>query len=366
MNTTLAGALPRGLTFLWPSLLWLLLLLPLSILVYLVIIRYKRRRVSAHGGLSVMQGAGAVRPSWLRRHLPPFLMLLGLAAMLIAVARPNAVVLMPFKDQTIILAMDASLSMRAGDVAPSRVEAAQAAAKAFILDQPADTRIGLVTFAATASVVQPPTLNREDVIAAIDRYKLQKGTAIGSAILVSLGVLFPDMDIDLRPGSRRARNGESGNRGAGERARAPRPTDEKKVAPAEPGSHSSAVIVLLTDGQSTVGPEPAEAAKLAAEKGVRVYTIGVGTPVGEVIEGEGWRVRVKLDEAVLKQVSATTRGEYFQAGNDREIRRIYEGLKSRFVLEKKQTEVSSLMSAIAAALVLLSATLSLRWFSRIL
>ncbi len=368
VKSQIAGWLPAGLAFQWPTLLWLLALVPLSMLVYLLILRAKRRRALAFASLALVRGAGTVRRSWLRRHLPPFLLLLGLVAMLTAVARPTAVVLMPFKNQTIVLAMDASLSMRAGDVEPSRVEAAQVAAKDFIRQQPGDTRIGLVTFAATASVVQPPTLNREDVVAAIERYKLQKGTAIGSAILVALGVLFPDEDVDLRAGGQRPRAGEARAGGGGERSRAdPLAGREKKPhEPVEPGSHTSAVIVLLTDGQSTVGPEPAEAAKLAAEYGVRVYTIGIGTPAGEVIEGEGWKVRVKLDEAVLKNVAATTRGEYFQAGTGSELSRIYEGLKSRFVLEKKQTEVSSLLSAIAALLVLMSAGLSLAWSNRIL
>lgn len=371
VKSQLAGWLPGGLSFLWPSLLWLLLLIPLSMIVYLVVLRGKRRRARAFGSLAIVQGAGIVKRSWLRRHLPPMLMLFGLVAMLVAVARPTAVVLMPFKNQTIVLAMDSSLSMRAGDVEPSRIEAAQLAAKTFIGEQPADTRIGLVSFAATASVVQPPTLNRADVVAAIDRHKLQKGTAIGSAILVALGVLFPDEDFELKPGKERSRPGESGANAPGkapaERLRSNGlPAGEKRHEPVEPGSYSSAVIVLLTDGQSTVGPDPAEAAKLAAEYGVRIYTIGVGTPGGEVIEGEGWKVRVKLDEGVLRSVAATTRGEYFQAGSGSELRRIYEGLKSRFVLEKKQTEVSALLSALAALLVLLSAGLSLSWNNRVL
>ena len=349
-------------TFLWPTLLWLLAALPLLPLAYWLILRRKRRQALAFGSLTLVRGAGTSR--W-RRHLPPLLYFVAIALMMTAVARPTAVVYQPFRNQTIMLVMDTSLSMRAGDVEPSRMEAAQGAARRFIEDQPADTRIGVVSFAATASVVQPPTLERADVLAAIDRFKLQKGTAIGSGILVALSVLFPEADYDLRasrPGSR------PGDPAAGAR-RKPESGDAaaaKKPEPVEPGSNTSAVIVVLTDGQSTVGPEPAEAAKLAAERGVRVYTVGVGTAAGQVIEGEGWKVRVKLDEAALKTVASTTHGEYFHADSAKDLKQIYQVLNSRFVLEKKQTEISSLFSAAAAALALLSGFLSLFWFNRVL
>ena len=133
-----------------------------------------------------------------------------------------------------------------------------------------------------------------------------------------------------------------------------------------PGSYNSAAIILLTDGQTTTGPDPVDAARLAAERGVRVYTVGVGTPKGEIIGAEGWSMRVRLDEDALKNISNVTRGEYFYAGNALELKRIYETMRSRMVLETKKTEVTAIFAAAAAALVVLAAGLSLAWFNRIL
>ncbi len=357
-------------TFVWPQLLWLLVTVPMLAVLYGVLIRRRRRQTAAFSGLRYVAGppgsaAGAApgRLPWYRRLLPFALFLLALTALFAAAARPTAVVLVPRLNQTILLALDASLSMRASDVKPSRLEALQKAARAFIEAQPSDTRIGIVTFAATAAVIQTPTTSRDDVLSAIERMKLQKGTAIGSAILVALGVLFPDSDFEQRLA-------QSMGQGRGRPPAAPASrtgdSDRPRFEPVEPGSYDSAAIVVVTDGQSTVGPPPAEVAKLAAERGVKVYTIGVGTAGGEVIEGEGWKVRVKLDESVLKDVATQTRGEYHQAESARELDRIYRDLGTRFVLEKKETEITAWFTAAGAALALLAAALSLRRHNRIL
>src|SRR6266567_3402675 len=171
-------------TFLWPEMLWLLLIVPLLVAGYFYLLRRKQESALRYASLSMVKEAiGAQR---FRRHIPPLLFLLALIAMLVAVARPAAVVTLPSQHQTIILAMDVSGSMRAVDVQPNRISAAQAAAKAFVAEQPSNVRIGVVSFAATASVVQTPTQNRDDIVAAIDRFQLQRGTAIGSGIIVSL------------------------------------------------------------------------------------------------------------------------------------------------------------------------------------
>ena len=290
--------------------------------------------------------------------MPPILFLLALAAMLLVIARPAAVVSLPSQHETIILSMDVSGSMRAKDVEPDRLTAAQAAAKAFISDQPRTTRIGIVAFAGTASLVQAPTQNREDLLAAIDRFQLQRATAIGSGILVALKALFPDVEFDLRSANPRV-------------AAAPRPLPgrepDKAAAKSEPpGSYKSAAIILLTDGQATTGPDPIEAARMAAERGVRIFTVGVGTPSGEILVGEGWSMRVRLDEESLKTIANLTGGEYFYAGTAVDLKRIYRSLNSRFVLEKKETEISALFAAAAALLATGSALLSLAWFNRIL
>jgi Ca-activated chloride channel homolog len=296
-----------------------------------------------------------------RRHLPPLLFLLALIAMIFAIARPAAVVTLPSQHQTIILAMDVSGSMRATDVQPNRISAAQAAAKAFVAEQPSNVRIGVVAFAGTASVVQAPTQNREDVIAAIDRFQLQRATAIGSGIIVSLATIFPEAGIDVSS-FLYGRNSSARGVPIDQASK----TDKPAFKPVPPGSYTSAAIILLTDGQRTTGPDSIEAARMAADRGVRVFTVGFGTKNGGSIGFEGWSMRVRLDEETLKAIADITRGEYFFAGTATDLKKVYQSLNSRLVLEKKQTEIGALFSAAAAVIALVSALLSVLWFNRIL
>jgi len=346
--------------FLWPEALVLLLLVPLVAVLYVWLLARRKRVAVRYANLPLIREAMGRGPGW-RRHVPPLLFLLALACMLLAVARPTAVVTLPSQHKTVVLAMDVSGSMRATDVQPNRLVAAQEAAKAFIADQPPFTRIGIVSFAGTAALVQPPTQSREDLIAAIDRFQLQRATAIGSGIIVSLAAIFPDAGIDISQFS-----GGRDRRGAA--LDEPKQAEKEKAAvkPVPPGSYPSAVIILLTDGQRTTGPDPLEAAKLAADRGVRVFTVGIGTKEGEVIGFEGWSMRVRLDEDTLKQVANITQGEYFYAGTAVDLKKVYENLNSRLVLEKKETEVSALFAGAGALLALVAAALSVFWFHRIL
>jgi Ca-activated chloride channel family protein len=123
---------------------------------------------------------------------------------------------------------------------------------------------------------------------------------------------------------------------------------------------------MMTDGQRTTGPDPVEIAKLAAERGVRVYTVGFGTAKGEVIGFEGWSFRVRLDEDTLKQVALMTRGEYFFAGTATDLKKVYQALNSKLSLEKRETEITAIVAAIAGFFTLLAGLLSLLWFNRIL
>jgi Ca-activated chloride channel family protein len=250
--------------------------------------------------------------------------------------------------------------MRAADVEPSRLVAAQDAAKAFLADLPRGVRVGVVSFAAAAAVVQPPTHNREDIVAAIDRFQPQRGTAIGSGIILSLATIFPEAGIDVSASiyERSAPRPSPLDPG--------RPPEKKAFTPVAPGSYAAAAIVLLTDGQRTTGPDPLEAAKMAADRGVRIFTVGVGTPAGAVIGFEGWSFRARLDEETLKAIADRTRGEYFHAGTALDLKKVYQGLNARLVFEKRPTEITALFSAAAAGLVLCSALLSLLWFNRIL
>jgi Ca-activated chloride channel family protein len=340
-------------TFLWPEMLWLLIVLPILLAAYFLVLRRKKKLALRYASLALVRDAMGVGQR-IRRHVPPLLFFLALAAMVLAIARPQATITLPTQHETVILAMDISGSMRATDVEPNRLVAAQNAAKQFVAEQPENVRIGVVAFAGTATVAQAPTRNREDVIAAIDRFQLQRATAIGSAIIVSLATIFPDAGIDvgaLTYGAEIPRKGEK-----------PAPPAHK---PVPPGSYASAVIILLTDGQRTTGPDSIQAARMAADRGVRIYTVGVGTPEGKIIGFEGWSMRVRLDEETLKAIADITRGEYFYAGNAVDLKKVYQSLNARLVLERKKTEVTALFAAVAALLAVVSAALSLAWFHRI-
>ncbi|MBI1988346.1 MAG: VWA domain-containing protein [Betaproteobacteria bacterium] len=344
--------------FLWPETLWLLLAVPLLVAGYVVLLRRRKKVALRYASLSIVKEAMDAGRN-VRRHVPPLLILLALTTMFVAVGRPVAVITLPSQHETVILAMDVSGSMRATDVQPNRLAASQAAAKAFVAEQPPTTRIGVVSFAATAALVQTPTRNREDIITSIDRFQLQRGTAIGSGIIVSLATLFPNAGIDVSKliYGRDARRGFLRDQA--------REAEKKEFKPVPPGSYTSGAIILLTDGQRTTGPDSLEAARMAADRGVRVFTVGVGTKDGEIIGFEGWSMRVRLDEETLKNIANVTHGEYFYAGTATDLVKIYKSLNSRLVLEKKETEITALLAATAAVMVLLAAALSLLWFNRI-
>jgi Ca-activated chloride channel homolog len=342
-------------SFQWPEALWLLLLVPMLVALYLWLLRRRKKTTVRFASVALVKQALGKGPGW-RRHVPAALLLAAVTVLLLAAARPMARLKLPSQAQTIILAMDVSGSMRATDVKPNRITAAQEAAKAFVAALPRNVRIGVVSFAGTAAVVQAPTLSREDVVASIDRFQLQRATAIGSGLILSLATLFPDEGIDL-------------SQITGQRAMPPAPgekKDKKPFTPVEPGSYDSAAVILLTDGQRTTGPDPIEAAKMAAERGIKVYTVGIGTKNGEIIGFEGWSMRVRLDEETLKTISTMTRANYFYAGTAEDLKQVYQGLSSRLVVETKETEVSALFAATGALLAVLAAGLSVWWFGRVM
>jgi Ca-activated chloride channel homolog len=268
--------------------------------------------------------------------------------------------MLPSRVDTIILAMDVSGSMRAADIAPSRLAAAQNAARAFLADQPSQVRIGVVAIAATAAVVQSPTDKREDVIKAIDRFQLQQGSALGSGVVIALATLLPDAGIDVEQ-MVFGRSSRSWARDPARRA------EMDKVKPVPPGSNTSAAIVLLSDGESNIGADLEEAGKMAANYGVRVFTVGVGTTEGATLTVDGWSMRVRLNEEALKNIAMMTRGEYFRVGNAADLKKVYRLLSAKLALGKgRSTEVTSLFVAIGAAFAMLSALLSMFRFSRLL
>ncbi|MFO1413803.1 MAG: VWA domain-containing protein [Burkholderiales bacterium] len=350
-------------SFAWPQYLWLLLIVPVLVAAYIAVLRRKQAAVR-YADLSLVKAAQGTTQR-MRRHIPPLLFLLAIVAALIAVARPTAMVTLPSDARTVVLAMDVSLSMRATDVDPSRMVAAQNAAKVFVQQLPADIRAAIVTFAGTAALVQPPTQNREDLVAAIDRFELQRNTAIGSGMILALATLFPDEGIDLT-------EAVFGNN-FWSRDRAPKPApdkdirqkEKKAVKPVPPGSYTSAAIILLTDGRRTTGPDPLDVARMAADHGVRVFTVGFGSAGGSAVDIDGMSIYMRFDEETLKGIAGITRAEYFHATSETDLKAIYEGLNTKFALERKETEIAALFTALAAILAVVSAVLSLLWFNRI-
>ncbi len=325
--------------------LWLATSLPLLVAGYVLILRHKKKAAVRYASLSIVKDAMRGGPA-MRRHIPALLLLVAIAAMLLSVARPTAVITLPSLHDTVILAIDVSGSMRATDVEPTRLAAAQAAAKLFIAEQPTATRIGVVEFSGSAALVQVPTRGREDLERTIDGLHTQGATAIGSAILTSLKALFPEAEVDLQSSNLYRRAG------------AP-----LKVA--APGSYKSAAVILLTDGQNSAGPDPVEAARMAAERGLRVYTVGFGTQNGEISWDGGGAMRVALDEPTLRRIAELTGAAYFHAGSAAELKDVYRNLNSKSILEKKSTEITAVFCAAAVLALMLAWLCSLLWFHRL-
>ncbi len=350
-------------TFVWPQLLWLLLLVPLLVLVQMLLGWARRRRGDALGGLARMHTGGGSRTR-LRRWLPPLLLLVALAGMLLAVARPTARLSLPSANEVVVLAIDVSGSMTADDLEPSRLAAAQEAAREFVATLPASSRVSIVSFASSASILLPPTRDRADIDSAISRLQVQPGTAVGSAILIGLKALFPDLEIDMRSSTPKLLGpDEAGSDAPGD---GPRDGSIAGGTAPEPGEADWAAIVLLTDGEANAGSDPVESARIAASLGVRVYPVGIGTPEGMVLNRDGWSMRVRLDESTLREIADVTAGDYYFADDSLDLRRVYNALGTRLSVETREFEITGLVSAAALLVLLLSAGLSLRWSNRVI
>lgn len=317
-------------SFQWPAALLGLLALPLLVA---LVAWHERRRVAsqaAFGNPELLPEVVDRAPGRLRQ-LPLALFLAALAAMIVGVARPRATVTVPREEATVVLAVDVSRSMRATDVEPTRLEAARAAAKAFLADVPERFRVGVVSFATRAAVGVPPTEDRELVSEALDSLTPGEGTAIGDAVALSI------------------RLGESGD------------------PQAEPIPRS---VLLISDGARDGGRiEPAEAAAEARRRGVPVYTVLVGTPAGVVEETltGGYRrlIRVPPSPETLEQIATATGGEFFRAADPEQLRRVYEELGSRLGTKEVEREITDAFAAGAAALLVLGGALSAFLFRRV-
>lgn len=315
--------------------------LPLMVVGYLLI-QYRRRKLAAQYSALGFGPAAQNRELAVRRHLPAVLSLFALALLIFALARPQAVVALPRQESTVILVFDVSGSMAANDIEPTRMEAAKAAAQAFVERQPENVRIGVVAFSDSGFSVQMPTDDDGDILAAIKRLAPERGTSLARGITAALDVIVADA--------------------------APEPLPENYTTlPATPeprGQYPAAAIVLLTDGENTVRPDPLEAALAAAESEVRVYTVGIGSPQGAVLELDGFSVHTQLDEATLKDIASLTQGEYFNAQTGSELSAIYEKLNPQVALKTERLEVTALLAGMGLAVLLTAGALSFFWFNR--
>ena len=351
------------LTFIWPRLLWLLVLVPCLLVAYLWLMR--PRRSAAAPWMDAQAGTTPARPyaGSASRYAGGLLMLAGLCFLLTGLARPQAVLMLPSRMDTVMLAVDTSGSMRANDVKPSRIEAAQESLRRFIEAQPPQVKVGIVTFSATAAVAQPPTTQRDELLKAITDLQMQPGSAVGSAILIALAQLVPGSGIDVNQILSDAERAQPKDRG-----RALTPTQEEPgKTRAEPGSNKAAAIILITDGQGNLGPDPLKMAQLAAEHGVKVHTVGVGTPEGVVIRAQGVSQRVRLDETALKKIAELTLGDYYRASSATDLRKVYDQLGLTIRMQKHQTtEISAIFLAIGMLLALSGAILTFYRSGRII
>lgn len=333
-------------SFIWPMMLLLLLVIPLAVWLYVRLQRRRQLALARYGSLGFVQGAGGNRLG-LRRHVPPTLFLAGLTILLVALARPQTVVSLPRVEGTVILTFDVSGSMAATDLQPTRMEAAKAVARDFVQRQPRSVQIGVVAFSDNGLAVQAPTNDQAAILAAINRITPQRGTSLGQGILASLNTLDANAEDDIRRYSTLT------------------PTPTPTPPPVAPGSDTSTAIVLLTDGENTGPPEPLEAAQLAADRGVRVYTVGIGSAAGVNLEVEGFTVHTQLDEETLQQIAQLTAGTYYNAESQEELRAIYENIELQLVVRPEETEITALFAGVGLLILLIGGTCSFLWFSRV-
>lgn len=333
-------------TFIWPAMLWLLLLIvPLTAL-YLRVQFRRKRMMENYGSFGLVQQADGKGPGF-RRHIPVLFFLIGLMILIVALARPQMSVTLPRMEETVILTFDVSGSMAADDMQPTRMEAAKTIAKDFVQHQPITVQIGVVAFSESGFSVQPPTNDQQAILASINRVSPQRGTSLASGIYVSLEAIgkqlgqIPPESGDLSPDM------------------LPTPT------PMPPGTYSSAVIVLFSDGENNVSPDPLAAAQAAADRGIRVHTVGLGSLSGTTLKVNGFTVHTQLEEGLLQQISQMTGGTYHNAMNEEDFRKIYANINPQLVIKPAKMEVTAIFAGISLLFLIIGGALSLLWFSRV-
>ncbi|MBC7879380.1 MAG: VWA domain-containing protein [Anaerolineales bacterium] len=334
-------------SFIWPSLLWSLLTVPLFILLYRRMQQRRKQYAVRYGSLGLVQQANG-RGVGSRRHIPALLFLAGLIVLFLALGRPQMVIGLPKVEGIVILAFDVSGSMSADDFEPTRMEAAKVVAKDFVARQPTTVRVGIVAFSDSGFSVQLPTNDQTAILASIDRLQPQRGTSLANGIIVSLNTIAnvtgqePIVGFDESEGS------------------------QIPLAPVVPlSADNSAVIVLLTDGENNMDPDPLAAAQFAADRGVPIHTIAVGSVEGTILEVNGFTVHTKVDEATLQEIAAITDGLYFNAETEEDLQTIYENIEPQFRINQEETEVTAVFAGLSILILLVGGMLSLLWFSHV-
>ncbi len=334
-------------SFIWPTMLAGLMVVPLLVVGYLLLQRRRRRIAARYSSMGFVQHSHG-RPLGARRHIPPVLFLVAITVLLVAMARPQSELFVPRLEGTIILAFDVSGSMSADDIQPTRLEAAKKSAREFVSAQPSTIRIGVVTFSEGGFSTQSPTNNTDEVLAAIDRLSAQRGTSLARGIEAGLNVIIAEEEGEPLT--------------LADPAFAP---TAAPLSPVTPGTYTSSVIVLLSDGENTQDPDPMDAARAAAERGIRVYAIGIGTTDGAILALDGFQVRSRLEEGALQQIADYTGGEYKAAQNEQDFKAIYNNIKPEITIRAERTEITALVAGIGIAIMMVAGTFSMLWLGRL-
>jgi Ca-activated chloride channel family protein len=326
-------------SFIWPWMLLTLLMVPFYVWVYSRLLENRKLAAEALGPLGVFQDSAGHKLGR-RRHIPPTLMLIGLAFLLFGSARPEMFVDLPRVEGTVILAFDVSNSMAAEDMEPTRMEAAKAAAKSFVENQPSTIQIGVIAFSNGGLIVQPPTNDQTTILSTIDRLSPQGATSLGQGIFSALNAIVGEsISID------------------------PEVLEEGAALP-DIGHFPSAVVLLLTDGENTSSPDPLQIAQVAAEAGVRIYPVGIGSPEGTVLEIEGFNILTQLNEATLQEIASVTNGAYYHADDEETLQQIYQNVDLRLAISGEKMEVTAILAGFSLLFFLIGGVLSLFWFGR--
>ena len=335
-------------TFEWPIMLVFLALIPLMVWFYLRLQKRRKQFLETHGARAFIQPVSR-RGAGFRRHIPPVVFFVSLAILLFALARPQTSVSLPRIEGTIILGFDVSGSMAAEDMQPTRIEAAKAAAADFVKRQPSTVQIGVVAFSDNAFAVQLPTYDQDVVLAAINRLSPQRGTSLANGILTSLNA------IAVGKGAKKGPKTYSNL--------TPEPT--QTPTPVPQGTYTSAVMILLTDGENNMSPDPMTAAQKAADQGVRIYTVGIGSSAGTDVHVNGITVHTQLFEEPLQDISQLTGGEYFNATNEKELQDVYNRLNPELIIKPQKTEITSIFAGVGVLALLIGGAFSMFWFNRL-